>query len=177
MTGTETTPMMPYLLGGRTFHMTVNTTIEQDLYIMQLVEDGGLQSLVGDVDFSKPEVVDVLRTLVIEAFARGQMWSLLGAVLEEDGAEWTIEGAEERAKFLKKLRTKEDKAQMHRMIAVVILGFFVNALRSYQNLGSFLSEGAASVAHEPLVSNPDSVSGTTSSESLPITGSPTMPAS
>jgi hypothetical protein len=105
--------------------------------------------------------------LIAKAYDGGQMFELLGAIIEEIGPikqKWTIEAAKERAEFLAELTSTEDKLTLRKAMSAVILGFFVSGL---------LSSGISQMSSTVSLSVPTSASGNgaerTASDAAPPT--------
>lgn len=116
------------VLSGRKFHSTKGTTLEQDIYVTDLVHDAGLQVLAEKFQKENKDIADVAQEVVLTAFRSGKLFRLLGAVLTEEGKEWGKESAEQNARFFSKLTDQKDKEALRGSIVAVILGFFVSGL-------------------------------------------------
>jgi hypothetical protein len=132
MEAAETRAAAPYevVVSGRRFASVEETTFEQDIYIMRLLEEAGLRKLAEVFDAGKDNIGDIAHQVILTAYTHGRLFSLLGAVMEEEGVTWTPEVAERNAKFFSQLRSPEDKGALKNSIVAVILGFFVSGLLS-----------------------------------------------
>lgn len=157
------------VVSGRSFRAVVETSFKQDLYIMSLVEAAGLNDLASEIDFTSPDLPNTAQRVIARAFSKGQLFALLGAVVEEVGEEWTIEGAKEREVFFGNLRKAEDKKALHSAIVVIILGFFVNGLLSSKTSQvSLISRRDAEPEKEATEAQETSDSGISLSDRLPV---------
>lgn len=115
-------------VGGRKFTAVSDTSFEQDILIMQLLHESGLRQIAEKFNIVKDDLSDVSQEVIIAAFKSGKLFQLLGAVMVEDGKEWTLESAKANADFFAKLSSREDKSALKGSIVSVILGFFVSGL-------------------------------------------------
>lgn len=128
----EVLPPPEIVVAGRHFTASVETTFEQDMFIMATVQQAGLNKLGQDFDFRSGEMTEIASQIIAKAFSSGKLFALLGAVLTESDQEWTQELARERELFFRKIKKPEDKKALHAAIITVILGFFVSGLLSSQ---------------------------------------------
>jgi hypothetical protein len=154
---------------------------------MSLVTEAGLEDIAAKFKEGNFDIDEVAQKIIITAFTRGKLFELLGAVMEEEGTDWTIERAKANAEFFANLRSTEDKLALRGSIVAVILGFFVSGLLASRNSTisltseqSFDRNGVIvpSVAPTPSPeATSTSVTGTASSENSPTSTSPATPAS
>jgi hypothetical protein len=125
-------PLQPPELevGGKFFLTKFETTFEQDLHIMSVIREAGLDKLGAEIDFTTAEMSDIASRIIIKAFASGKLFDLLGAILCERGKEWSMDLARDQGLFFSRLKKPEDKKALHGAIVMVILGFFVSGLMS-----------------------------------------------
>lgn len=173
-------------LQGRMFFPSKDTTFEQDIYVMSVMQDAGLQEMAAKFDVDKLDRLDeTAEGIIIHAFNKGKLFEMLGAVLEEENVEWSIEDAKDNAAFFSKLRNPEDKKQLRGAIVSVILGFFVSGLLSYKTSQTSLSGSSpsnldVSLSPSKTLLPEDSISserGAESSENSPDGESMNMPSS
>lgn len=141
---------------GRKFLAVNDTTFEQDIYIMQLLEESGLQKLAAEFDITKDDISDVSTKVIVTAFSTGKLFELVAASVEEIGVVWSVEQAKLNAIFFRQLTDPQDKAALKSSIVAVILGFFVSGLLSSKS-SEFSSTIARGIKLESIV--PSSVSG------------------
>lgn len=152
---TAPTHETPVTVGGRHFYVTRDTTYEQDMYVMSVMRKAGLEKLAAEFDMTNVEGFDeVAQSLVVTAFENGQLFRMLGGILEEDGFEWTPEEADENAIFFSQLRDKEDKEALRGSMVAAILGFFVNGLLSSRTSPN----SSTNVTMQPVSTRPSVVS-------------------
>ncbi len=140
----------------RRFRAMHDTTFEQDIYIMGILAESGLQELASSFDIAKDDLSNVSQQVIITAFKHGRLFELVAASMEEVGKPWTIESARANAVFFSKLTDAKDKLALRSSIVAVILGFFVSGLLSSKN-SEFSSTIARGIRLEPT--DPSSVSG------------------
>jgi hypothetical protein len=177
----------PITVGGRTFRPSASTTFKQDIFVMSLVTEAGLEDIAAKFKEGNFDIDEVAQKIIITAFTRGKLFELLGAVMEEEGTDWTIERAKANAEFFANLRSTEDKLALRGSIVAVILGFFVSGLLASRNSTISLTSEQSydrngvivpSVAPTPSPeATSTSVTGTASSENSPTSTSPATPAS
>jgi hypothetical protein len=171
----QATTVPPITVAGRTFRASTSTTFKQDIYVMSLVTDSGLEDIATKFKAGNFDIDVVAQQIIIQAFTRGKLFELLGAVMEEEGVDWTIERAKANAEFFASLRASEDKVALRGSIVAVILGFFVSGLLASRTLTTSLtseqSDPDAGPTSSPEVSS-TSAAGTASSGNLPDSTSP-----
>jgi hypothetical protein len=149
MTTPDITPQ-PLEIEGRTFYNCTSTSFKQDIYVMSVMRKSGLEKLASEFDITKTDILDeVAQDIIVTASINGQLFEMLGAVLEEEGVPWTVESAKENAEFFAELRDKRDKDALHGAIVSVILGFFVSGLLSSKNLKNSLNPATVAAAVSP----------------------------
>jgi hypothetical protein len=159
--------MLVVAVAGRRFHVTGETTFEQDIYIMQLLEETGLQSLAQNFDITKDDVGAISSKVIITAYASGKLFLLLAAVMEEVGTVWSKEQAVANGEFFSKLKRSEDKEALKGSIVSVILSFFVSGLLSSNN-----SQRLSAVRLEMLRENTEPQSEPSSLDEEPTNSEP-----
>jgi hypothetical protein len=112
------------VVAGRKFTPSVNTTFEQDLYVMDRMRAGGLNGLQTEVT-TEGELNELAQEILIQSYRSGKLFELLAGVLEEEGKEWSPESADENAIMFSKLTDPEDKKALHGSLVGVVLSFFV----------------------------------------------------
>lgn len=177
----------PITVGGRTFRPSTSTTFKQDIYVMSLVDEAGLDGIAKQFKEGNFDIDDVAQKIIITAFTRGKLFELLGAVMEEEGVAWSIEASKANAEFFAGLRAMEDKTALRGSIVAVILGFFVSGLlASRSSTTSLTSEqsydrNGVTVPSVAPTSSPEatttSATGMASSANSPTTTSPGTPPS
>jgi hypothetical protein len=133
------------VVGGRTFRPSTSTTFRQDMYVMQLVKEAGLDEMAKEFAVDNGEISNVAQDVIVTAFVHGKLFELLGAVMEEGGKKWNIRAAKENAEFFAELNSTEDKMALKGAIVAVILGFFVSGL---------LASASSKPSSVPLDSSP-----------------------
>ena len=118
-----------HILGGRTFLTVKESTVEQDFRFIALVKRARLD----EVTFETGESPEAFARRLLEAAVESEaMLELLGCLLvpEEEaqrgrdpGESWTLEMAEETARFLGGLRKPEDKAKIHGLVLSLLIPF------------------------------------------------------
>jgi hypothetical protein len=126
-------------ISGRTFRPCASTTFKQDMYVMTLLKAAGLVKLADGFDITK-DLDEVAQVIIVEAFASGKLFDLLGAVMEEVGVPWTVDGAKANGEFFGNLSGTEDKKKLHGSIVGILLGFFVSGALSGKTSPKFSTE-------------------------------------
>lgn len=139
-------------IGGRTFVPSVQTTFEQDFYVMDRVSAAGLDKVVEGL---RPDgnLEDFSKELILKTYRSGKMFEILAGIMVEEDlvGGWSPEEAEVAAEFFRTLTDPKDKQALQGVLVGVILGFFVNADGSLQISQKF-SEGESAPASEPEAS-------------------------
>lgn len=117
-------------IAGRTFRPTAQTSFKQDIYVMSLLKSAGLIKMAEGFDPLTDDLDGVAQEIIVQAFSSGQLFSLLGAVLEEVGIPWSQARAVDNAEFFADLRDPKDKETLHGSIVGVLMGFFVSGALS-----------------------------------------------
>lgn len=117
-------------VAGRRFKNSTATTFEQDMYVMQLLEETGLQKLAQDFNVLEQDISEISSKVIIQAFASGKLFHLLAGTLEEVGVPWTVKNAQVNGEFFSKLTDPKDKDALKGSLVAVILSFFVSGLLS-----------------------------------------------
>lgn len=121
------------VIGGRAYVPSVQTTFEQDFYVMDRVSAAGLDKIVEGL---KPDgdLEEFSRELILKTYRSGKMFEILAGIMVEEDlvGGWSPEEAEVTAEFFRTLTDPEDKRALQGVLVGVILGFFVNADGSLQ---------------------------------------------
>jgi hypothetical protein len=144
---------------GRTFRMQTDMTVEQDLYVMDLIERMGLtEADLNDLTRgNQPEKEKAARSLILGAYRSGELFKLIGTLMNEDDVEWTPEVSEENAELFATMRDKKVKAKILKNLTMLLLAFFTYGLPSSQISQSFSMARGSDVGI--LNPNPEAVSG------------------
>lgn len=103
------------------------------MYITQLINEAGLEDLAERFKLTGASELDqICQHIILAAFASRKLFPLLGAAFEEVGVRWTMESAMANAEFFAELTSAQDKAELNKSVAGVIIGFFVSGLLSSQ---------------------------------------------
>lgn len=173
----------PIKVNGRAFRPPTEMTYERDMYIVQLLDESGLDKLVDMYNPLEEELSDVAKRMVIKAFSTGKMFRLLATALDEDGVEWSFAECDKNEQFFKKLTRKEDKLALQSSIVMVLMGFIVSGVLSSRTSRNYSLRPSASlpISNDPFTSvgvrSSTSASGATSSEPSPTTTQPSSPSS
>lgn len=116
-------------VGGKVFIPTVNTTFDQDMYLMSLMTNSGITELSKTFKEDMP-LSEAGQKVVAAAYDSGKLFLILGAGMVEEGKRWSKEDSVKNAQFLANLESAEDKSKLHGIMATVIIGFFLTALAS-----------------------------------------------
>lgn len=114
----------------RRFQAAKTTTFEQDLFLMDILEETGIGSLVNEIDLRTMDLNEVGMKIIRQAYRSGQLFLLLGAMLIEDGRAWSEEAAHANSHYFATLSTPGDKEKLYAPVASVVLSFFMSALES-----------------------------------------------
>jgi len=111
---------------GRTF-VQEPPTFEQEMYIMEAVVESGIDKvpsleLAGSAD--APDLEIVAKQMLLTAYRSGALFKLLGALVVEDGQEWSVDLAERQAELFRKTRDQESKKQLQPAMIGAVLAFF-----------------------------------------------------
>jgi hypothetical protein len=117
------------MLGGRPFATFADGwTVGHDIWFAGQIARAGLNT-VRIMEHETPEFFT--RRILETALMSGQVLELLGGLLLPEGvkpADWTVETAEETAKYLAGLTSAEDKETVNSLISSLLLDFFVTGL-------------------------------------------------
>jgi hypothetical protein len=149
------------VIAGRRFVPTAKTTFDQDLYMMSLMTQTGLDEIVHSFDPQKMELTDVAARCIAVAYESGKLFLILGAGLLEEGTKWSKERSIQNAEFLASLDESADKEALHSLVATVILGFFLTAISS-----SKISQSFGNVVAKPRKAGRSTSALTSNEESL-----------
>ncbi len=152
-----------HTLGGRHFRSATDTTLRQDQYCFGLIHELGLQA----VSLQAGEAAESFaRRLLGTCLSSEKVFHLLGGLIvpEETGSEgWSPTVAAETAHFLMSLRSEEDKARIHGLVASMLADFFVAGISSLvDSSGSSTPADSGEASPAPVASTPgtsDSVIG------------------
>jgi len=116
------------VVDGRTF-VQEPPTFEQEMYIMQLVVESGLDQphIKLGIDPKTDDLERPVKELIVNAYKSGNIFKLLGAMVTEKGTEWSREQAERSAELFRKTRDAEGKKQLHPALVGAIVAFFESA--------------------------------------------------
>ncbi len=142
-------PGVAIVVDGRTFRPAIHTTFEQDLHIMALMGETGAEGALGRYGDAPLEqwVTGLLTTL----YRSGNVFAMLGAMLVEDGVDWTPARAHANAELFRRVTDPGAKRAIQASIVAIVLGFFVNGATSRGiSLKSLVAEVAASTGDPSL---------------------------
>ena len=116
---------------GRTF-IQEPPTFEQEMYILQQVVESGFDQPIENLglDPKTMNITSATKRLIVHAYKSGVLFDLLGALVTENGQEWTPERAKEIGRLFKQTRDEEAKRQLHPALVAAISAFFVSASSS-----------------------------------------------
>ncbi len=147
-------------LGGRSFIHATETTVRQDQYCFGLIHALGLNA----VSLQPGEAAESFaRRLLGTCMGSEKVFQLLGGLIvpEEAGFEgWSPSVAAETALFLSALKSEEDKAQLHGLVASMLVDFFTAGISSLER--SF-GPSRQVVPGAPMAAPPANTSGTDAS--------------
>lgn len=155
----EATKLLPdsITVAGRTFYPTQNTTFEQDIYLMSLMTETGIDKIAATVT-EEMKLNQVAQKVIAAAYNSGKLFLILAAGMLEAGKKWNKPESEALAQWLADLDQPEDKAKLHGLIATAVLGFFLIAVGSSKTSKSFGSPDEIVVKPEPSTSELPSTS-------------------
>lgn len=141
MDATTTKPLATVMIGGITYQIQEEGTLEHDMWMMALVREHGLDQLaLEDKESSGDFVARTLDRIVMS----GVIFRILAGALIPPGKEWSPAVAAETEEVLRKIRTHEDKATMRSLVLSVLIGFFEGGLPLW--MSSRKSSGEQGVA-------------------------------
>lgn len=118
------------VIEGRTFVQDV-PTFEQELYIMDRATACGLTSFKGlAFNPDKDDLEEVVKQMIVTAYRSGEIFRLIGAMVTEEGTEWSVEQAEASADLFRKTRDPEAKRLLQPALVGAIIAFFESAAPS-----------------------------------------------
>ena len=141
-------------LGGRTFVVVRESTVEQDYTFLAMIRDAGVAELTMDPE----EEPEGFARRILEAVIRsGAVLKLLGCLLvpeelvpkrsrftigrrPEPGEMWTPEIAGETAEFLGRLHDPADKTKVQALVLSLLLSFFESGIVSLWTMGTSSDE-------------------------------------
>lgn len=120
------------VVAGRRFRRAATTTFEHDAYTMRQLRDSGLLTVARRFDPLHDDLTDLTTTVIVDAFSSGKLFTLLAAVLVEDGVKWSLDVAAANAAFFQNLSEPIDKAALREILPWALLNFFLNADASWR---------------------------------------------
>ncbi len=121
---TDSVQVEPIVVAGRSFRPAVNTTFEQDFFIMERVGESGADR----IEVKDNSDLTALGTkIILDAYRTGKLFELVAGMMVEDGVKWTKQSAMENAEFFGNLTDTADKRALQDALVGVLLSFFVNA--------------------------------------------------
>lgn len=146
--------LLKFTIGGRVF-VTGDPTFEQELYIMEQATAAGLAKAGGlSIDPATDQLPSIAQQMIVTAYKSGALFSLLGAMLTEEGTDWTPELAQENAAFFRTIRDRESKNALHTALAGSVVAFFESATSFATISDTSLVPDALSRDAERLVATP-----------------------
>jgi len=125
-----------HVLGGRTFLTVKESTVEQDFRFLALVR----QARIDEVTFEPGESPEAFARRLLEvAVESGAILKILGCLLvpeeaaprdRDPGEAWTLEMAEETARFLGGLKKPEDKDKIRGLVLSLLIPFVESGIVS-----------------------------------------------
>lgn len=125
-----------HVLGGRTFLVVGDSTVEQDLTIDALLRKSG----IGEIILEPGETPQAFALRLLDTAVRsGDVLQLLGCLLipeeyaagaAEPGDAWSLEVAEETTRFIGGLHSPQDKADVRSLILSLLISFFDEGIDS-----------------------------------------------
>lgn len=146
-------PTFEITLSGRRFRPATETTLEQDYALMAIYSDPAIAPALvpKDGDSAEAWVIRLVRAL----YATGQIWPMLGALLTEDGVEWSKASGSATGDLLRRCTDRKAKDLVQTQAAGMILSFFVTAALSRGiSLRSLLGDLEPRQASLPLPAGP-----------------------
>lgn len=135
------------VVDGRTF-VQEPPTFEQELYIMQMVTEIGLDRLGPSLQLTddNTDLQPIARQMIVQAYKTGLLFKLMGSLVVEQGQEWTPELAEAQGELFRKTRDPEAKKQLQPALIGAIFAFFESGVSS--DLTSHISSDDLAVLAE-----------------------------
>jgi hypothetical protein len=118
-------------LGGRKFRAIINSTVEHDFTVMQLLAQAGLD---GAAQQEGESYDDFAVRLVSQVISSGHASDLVGTfIIPEDIAdpEWIPLTGVATASFVRKLTAPDDKLQIRQLVVTLLAGFCQAGLFSF----------------------------------------------
>jgi hypothetical protein len=118
-------------LGGRKFRAIINSTVEHDFTVMQLLAKAGLDAAAQQEGESYDDFAVRLMSQVIGS---GQAFDLIGAFIVPDAIadpEWVPQTGIDTAAFARKLTAPDDKLQIRQLVVTLLAGFSQAGLLSF----------------------------------------------
>lgn len=152
-------PEETFQINGKTYELTTDMSFEQDMFVMNLVDEMGLDS-IKNIDIDNIENDVLAKDYILASYRTGKLFDLLGAVMREKGIteDWTIAEAEANAHLVKTARG-EARDAIRRNMVFLLLGFFVSGLDSsetFQKSSAELVLGGSPSSPIEAVSNSES---------------------
>jgi hypothetical protein len=117
-------------IGGRVFREVTRSTCAHDTWTMGLIRRAGLEG----VDLAPGETMEQFSWRVLgTVLESGLLYELLGAFVVPEGVDdlnWTPDLAVETGRFVGNLYEPGDKAEVHRLVAALLLPFVRDGLGS-----------------------------------------------
>jgi hypothetical protein len=114
------------VIEGRTF-VQESPSFEQDLYIMEQVTEAGLVQLGGLKLDDSQNLPHMAQQMLLQAYKSGALFRLIGALMVEEGTEWSPEQAAINAEFFRKVRDPDSKRHLQTAMVGAVVAFFENA--------------------------------------------------
>jgi hypothetical protein len=114
------------VIAGRRFLPTMNTSFEQDLYIMDNVRAAKLENVGEQLTENAEEMSALAEEIILKAYRSGRLFAIMGGMLEEEGKGWNPESAAANTKLFAGLTSPEDKEALRGTLVAIILSFFMN---------------------------------------------------
>jgi len=137
-----------HVLGGRTFLVIENSTVEQDLFLERARREAGINDLMIEEGEAPEDFAERLLDTVVRS---GSLLTLLGCLLmpEEalpkrtmlifparEGEAWTPEMAAETAAYIGGLQAPEEKAKVRILILDLLIHFFAHGTVYLRSTGT-----------------------------------------
>jgi hypothetical protein len=113
------------VLGGRTFSVVIEGSIDWDCHMMAALRKAGMMPLPRLLAGETPG--EYAMRMLIEMLAGGHLPNLLGIVLvpaETSSTAWTPEVGAATEEYVRKLSAPEDRKKVHNLAVSILLDFF-----------------------------------------------------
>ncbi len=111
---------------GRVF-VQESPTFEQEMYIMQLVRESGLDGVSLTLDPSGDDLEPKVKDVIIQAYKADILFKLMASLVVEEGTAWTKESCAEVARLFATAQDAEDKKQLQPLLVGGLLAFFASS--------------------------------------------------